>query len=217
VRRKMLSTIEVKSNMKLTARERGKIVARREGHNIFLNVGREWLSKLCSYAVLPSVGVAPTHPDNAAEYHRIRYIGFGIGGNRQIAPASLFTNPPLDAFSATFTQGDDDLTVYRLETPVPITTTVGAPPYDQQWLGQVVAPPTYPNVGHVRYSRLFTELELTFGSYALMPLSEIGLFTNAHRYDEEPTTSGSMVAYDTFNTLSKTNAIAIEIEWTLRF
>lgn len=212
--------IVIKQNLKLTARERGKIVERREGHNIFVNVGREWLSKIVSYDSLPSVGVAPSHPASAAEYHRIRYIGFGIGGDAQTAPAALFTAAPFNAYpwdDHTFTQTDSDPTVYALESPVPITSTGSSFPNDYQWVGQVVAPPEYPQPGHVRYSRIFVEAELTFGGAPLMPVSEVALFTNAAAYNLKPEGSGPVIAYDTFNTLNKTNAIAIEIEWTLKF
>jgi hypothetical protein len=216
----MRSIIEVKQNLKLVARERGKIVARREGHNIFLNVGMDWLALIVSYQTLPAIGVAPTHPNDAYEYHRIRYMGFGIGGSRQTAPSALFTASPFDAYpwnDHTFVQGDDDPTVYALESPVPVLATGGAYPNDYQWFGQVGAPPELPSTGQVKYSRIFTETDLTFGLASLIPLSEIGLFTNAAVYNAKPEASGAMVAYDTFNTLNKTNAIAIEIEWTLKF
>lgn len=216
----MLSTIEIKQNVKLVARERGKIIARREGHNIFVNAGRDWLRDLIHYVSLPALGVSPTHPDDAGAYHRIRYMAFGIGGNRQTAPSSLFTAVPFTAYpwdDHTFTQSDDDPTVYALESPVPVGSTGGAFPNDYQWMGQVTAPPDLPGTGQVRFTRIFTETELTFGSAPLMPLSEVGLFTNAAVYNIKPTAVGAMVAYDTFNTLNKTNAIAIELEWTIKF
>lgn len=216
----MHELIDIKQNILLVARERGKIVDRRETHNIFLDTGGDWLANLCSYATLPSLGVAPTHPGDAAEYHRVRYIGFGIGGTAQTAPSYLFAAAPFDAHpwdNHTFTQTDDDPEVYALESPVPVKATANPSPNDYQWLGQIVAPPDKPATRQVRYSRLFTAVELTFGGAAVMPLSEVGLFTNAAAYDLEPSSSGPMIAYDTFSTLNKTNAIEIEIEWTFRF
>ncbi len=72
--------IQINLNLNLTMRERGKIVARREGHNIFLNAGRAWISRLISYATFS--------PLVAEDDDRIRYMGLGIGGSRQLAPAT---------------------------------------------------------------------------------------------------------------------------------
>ena len=69
--------IQVKQNLHLVARERGKIVARRDGHNIFVDLGREWLSRLIAYQSYS--------PDVYQRDDRVRYMGFGIGGNRQLA------------------------------------------------------------------------------------------------------------------------------------
>jgi hypothetical protein len=43
---RLFENIEVRSNLSLVARERVKIVARRDGHNIWLNLGREYLASL---------------------------------------------------------------------------------------------------------------------------------------------------------------------------
>ena len=49
---RLKATVEVKNNLKLTVRERGKIVARREGHNIWVDLGREYLAGLISLAAI---------------------------------------------------------------------------------------------------------------------------------------------------------------------
>ena len=46
---KFEATFEVRQNLKITARERGKIVDRREGHNIWLNTGRDRARNLRLY------------------------------------------------------------------------------------------------------------------------------------------------------------------------
>jgi len=43
---KLTDIIEVKANVTLILRERGKISDRRESHNVYVNLGREYLAKL---------------------------------------------------------------------------------------------------------------------------------------------------------------------------
>jgi len=203
-----VDTVEVRSNLILTARERGKIVSQREGHNIWLNLGREWLAQLIAYQVLPDL---TTYTD-----HRIRYMGLGIGGTRQIAPAVANAAPLGTHYPGSNTQTDTDPTVVRLERPVRLTGTSTAPPYDvtDRWLGEVQAPPTFPTASQVTFTRLFTQVEVSYSPYLTVPLSEIMLFTNAANPYLHNNTG---VAYDTFDTISMTNAIDLETAWTVRF
>lgn len=212
----LVDRIEVKSNVRLVARERGKIIAVREAHNIFLDVGREWMTRLTSYATLPAAGVAPG-VDDPAENYRLRYMGFGIGSTSQIFPSGLFTAAPLDDYGATFEQSGDDPEVFRLETPVAIGATVDPAPNDRIWLGQLATPPTYPAVGQVRYSRILTAGEVTYGPFAMVPISEVALFTAAAAYNVMPVDAGAMVFYHSFTPMPKTNAADIEVLWTLRY
>jgi hypothetical protein len=55
---------------------------------------------------------------------------------------------------------------------------------------------------------------VSYTPFLTVPLSEIGLFTNAANpniYNNGP------VAYDTFDTISKTSAFNLEVDWTVRF
>src|SRR5258706_2181307 len=109
---KFHETVEVKNNLFLTARERGKIVARREGHNIWLNLGREYLASFIAYA-----SFAPLATERE---DRIRYMGLGVGGTRQSALA-VANGPPIGtAYPGSNSQQDTDPTVVRLERPVRI-------------------------------------------------------------------------------------------------
>ena len=83
--RRFVETVEVRNNLVLTARERGKIVARREGHNIWLNLGREYLASLIDY-----ISFSPLTPERN---DRIQYMGVGIGGTRQLA-LGVANSPP---------------------------------------------------------------------------------------------------------------------------
>jgi hypothetical protein len=200
--------IQVKSNLFITARERGKIVARREGHNIFLDYGREWLASLISYA---SFG-----PDVVEDNRRVRYMGFGIGGTRQIAPAFADTSPLTDyGPTGGFTQTDTDPTLLRLERPVRVTGSSGpATSPGDVWVGQVQAPVSHPLPTQAQFVRLFTLTELSYAPYVSVPLSEIGLFLDDANTNFK---SNNIVAYDTFDTISKTTAFELEVSWTLRF
>lgn len=205
---RLVDDIQVKSNLKLTARERGKIVARYEGHNIFLDLGREWLSGLISYASLS--------PDTAQRDDRIKYIGFGIGGSSQLATTKVAAAPYSTIYSGTNSQTDTDPSVTGLERPVRLSGSGDAYPGQASdvWLGTLQAPPSnlYPN--ERVFKRVITEAEINYSPFDSVPLSEVALYTSA----ADPLIyNNTAVAYDTFETVSKTGAIALEIEWTLRF
>lgn len=204
----LVETIEVKQNLSLVARERGKIVARRVGHNIFLDLGREWLSELIAYQ---SFG-----PDVPFRDDRIKYMGLGIGGSRQVALGVANSPPITPPYSGTNVQTDTDPTVQTLERPVRVSGSAAAYPgiAGDEWVGLIGSadPNTVPK--QVTYTRVFTQVEVSYGAFASVPLSEIGLFTSAADPENYQNTA---VAYDTFDTLSMTTAIELEVDWTLRF
>lgn len=208
---RLRDTIQVKQNLALTMRERGKIVDRRVGHNIFLDLGREWLANLVSYQ---SFG-----PDTPFRNDRIKYMGVGVGGNRQLASGvgNIASTPPIStSYPGTNIQTDTDPTVTVLERPVRISGSSSTYPgvAGDAWVGIVGSadPTSVPN--QVTFRRVFTQTEINYGSYIKVPLSEVGLFTSAadpENYLNNP------IAYDTFDTLTKTSAFELEVVWTLRF
>lgn len=202
------ATIEVKQNLRLTMRDRGKIVAKREGHNIWVNLGREYLAGLIAYS-----SFAPLTPERD---DRVRYMGLGIGGTRQLALGVANAAPLVTAYPGSNANTDTDPTVTTLERPVRISGSTD--PYPGQgtdvWIGQVQAPATHLTVTEVTFKRLFTQLEVSYGSFLTVPLSEVGLFTGAASTNVY---NNNLIAYDTFDTLSKTNAFELEIVWTIRF
>lgn len=196
--------IPVKSNLIIVARERGKIVARREGHNIFLDYGREWLSKLIAYLSFS--------PDVYENDYRVRYMGFGIGGSRQIAPdfaATLTDYGPFPGFSQT----DTDPTVTTLERPVRVSGASGPPAPGDAWIGQV-QPVSHPTETSALFRRVFIDTEISYPPYVSVPLSEVGLFLSGA---DPEFNLNNIIAYDTFDTISKTSAFELEVSWTLRF
>jgi hypothetical protein len=195
-------------NIELDVRERGKIVQRERTHNIVTNIGRQFLAEVIVSSTTP---VITRHQDTV-----VRYVGFGIGGSRQnssIASAAPFSTD----YPGSNTQTDTDLTVTGLQRPVQVTS---AP----LWMREITAPATFPTATSVRFTSVFSETDLNFGSYASVPLSEIGLFTSAAdpslpngAAGAYPGAGGLMIAYDTFNTIHKSGVFSIEVRWEFRF
>ena len=208
---RLQATVEIKNNLRITARERGKIVQRRDGHNIWVDLGREYLAALIA---LTSYG-----PDVPERNDRIKYIGFGIGGTRQVAPGVANTAPMSVAYPGTNLQTDTDPSVTTLERPVRVSGSTTAPsdPYNPAdvWLGTIQAPPIHNTPTQVTFRRLFLQTEISYSTFATVPLSEVMLFTSAANPVGVPLNTG--VAYDTFDTISKTGALELEVEWTVRF
>jgi hypothetical protein len=205
---KVVDTIEVKQNIHIVARERGKIVERRDGHNIFVDLGREWLAELIAYRSFS--------PDTVYRNDRVRYMGVGIGGSQQLALIKANAAPLVTIYPGTNTQTDVEPTVARLERPVRVTGSMAATPgiAGDRWIEQIQAPATFPTSRSTTFLRLFQSVEVSYGIFTSVPLSEIGLFTDAadpQIYDN------TLIAYDTFDTLSKTSAVELEVSWTFSF
>lgn len=205
---RIVDIIEVKQNLSLIARERGKIVARRDGHNIWLDLGREYLAQLIS--------LSSFNPDVPVREDRIKYMGVGIGGTRQLALAVANAAPISPPYVGANTQTDSDPTVTTLERPVRVSGSATAYPgiAGDAWIGQVQVPPDLTISTQVTFRRVFSGTEVSYGPFLSVPLSEVALFTNAAAPVNYLNTA---VAYDTFDTLSKTAAIDIEAVWTIRF
>jgi hypothetical protein len=203
-------TVTCKNNLRIVVRERGKLVTSREGHNIWLDLGRAYLAR---FMALASYG-----PDTPERNDRIKYMGFGIGGTRQIAPAVANAAPLSVAYPGTNTQTDLDPLVTMLERPVRLSgsTTAPADPYSPTdvWLGQLQVPSVHNTPYETTYRRLFTQLEISYSTFTTVPLSEIALFTSVAVPQGQP--HNTAVAYDTFDTFSKTGAFELEVEWTIR-
>jgi len=200
--------IEVKNNLHIRVRERGKLIQHVEGHNIWLNLGREYLASLLAYT-----SFSPLTPERN---DRVAYMGVGIGGTQQIA-LSVANSPPLStAYPGSNAQTDTDPTVTALERPVRVSGGSTAYPGSggDIWLGQIQAPAVHNVATSVTFSRLFSETDVSYSPFLIVPLSEIMLFT----YAASPTVyNNTGVAYDTFPTISKTNAFSLEIDWTVLF
>lgn len=203
---RLSDSIEVKQNLHIIARERGKIVARRDGHNIWLDLGREYLAQLIAYSSM----VGPTGERD----DRIRYMGLGIGGNRQLLLGIANSEPLLTPYGGTNVQTDSDATVISLERPVRLSGGVGAPSGADVWLGQVQAPAVHPISTQTTFSRIFTSAEINYGPFLSVPLSEVMLYPGAANVNVY---NNPGIAYDTFDSITKTTAFELEVNWTIRF
>jgi hypothetical protein len=199
--------IKVSHNVEITLRERphGRIVQRRKKHNIFLNYGREWLAELIALNTFST----PFRSD------RIRYMGYGIGGTSQLlsVPTIQALYPGWAGYT-TPVQTDTDPTVTGLEYPVEVLAS--------DYYDDVSQPATFPAAGIVRFTSVVGYNEISYpGGPTSVPLSEIGLFTESVPSQATPPLSAPperyMVAYNTFDTLSKTSAYVLQIDWELRF
>lgn len=205
----MKDSIEVKLNVGITAYERGKVVHRYEGHNIWLDLGRIYLMQVISAA---SFG-----PDVPYRTDLVKYIGLGIGGTKQYALGVANAAPLSSSYPGTNVYTDADPTLTRLERPVRVSGSITSPPYSDPsdiWLGQIQAPPTFGVTPEVTYRRVFTQTEISYGPYLQVPLSEVALFTSLITPDVY---NNAPIAYETFPTIMKTSAMDLEIVWTLHF
>jgi hypothetical protein len=207
--------IQVRSNLILTVRERGKLVRVVKGHNIWLNLGREYLASLICYSSY--TGSFPTATGVPERNDRIQYMGLGIGGSRQLSPAVANSSPLTPAYAGTNVQTDTDPTVTSLERPVRISGASDSFPYADPtniWLGQVQAPVLHPTATQSTFKRLFATTDVSYTPFLSVPLSEIALFTGSAA---PGVYNNNAIAYDTFDTVSKTSAFSLEIDWSVRF
>ncbi len=216
---KFYETVEARWNLEIDLFERGKRKRWHQSsrfalHNIVTNTGRQFLAENMTASSF-GVGTFVRTQDTVA-----RYIGFGIGGNRQFDPsasASPYSDTYPAGYAGTNSQTDSDVTVSILERPVQVTD---AP----LWMRELNTPGTFPTVQSTKLITTFSDTDINFGSFTSVPLSEIGLYSSAAdptvfngAGSTYPGTGSGLIAYDTFNTISKTGIFSIEVRWEWRF
>jgi hypothetical protein len=224
--------IDPRVNVRIIARERGKKVPSlcREGHNIWVNQGRQYLAEVIS----PLNGSFAAHY-NDSPVRFVRYMGLGIGGDSQVLDLSV-TYPTLDTdYPGQETFSDEDITVPYLERPVKVSGTAGVGSSPGVWMNSVTAPPTFSGspVTTVEFDALFDNNDINLsGDYPSVPLTEIGLFLSSEepsRTSEEvydyltapayinASTRQKLIAYNTFDAITKTVSVALEVHWEIQF
>ena len=229
--------ILIPGNVEIIVRnERGKREPKhcRHEHNIWVNLGREYLARVVAPNSTLSDHYAETGP-SSREF--IKYMGVGIGGESQTHPSAYLSPlkddyPPADLSGIPGNAGnqfsDEDLTVQYLERPV--RCNLDSDP--NTWLEPVSTPVTFLNSSKtLRLDHLFTVTDVNTArvpNYSIVPLSEVGLFLATEDpdagnvYDSgAPNYVGAgrqrLVAYNTFEAIPKTVSFSLEIRWELRF
>jgi len=222
------------SNVSLSLYRDDELLEHREGHNIWVDAGRLYLSKLVAYASFDA--------DTPEEIRRIAHMGLGIGGVRQSMVSAINSSPIVDAYPA----GDDPqgtsgneydvsypyVPIETLERPIRITggqTAYPGAPADV-WLTQKAAPGFL--IAHdTSYETVFsatfdvTAGDIVYGTFTQMPLSEMGLFlddSDINEPYEHPFTPSAhsierMVAYYQFGTLLLVPGTRLEVAWHVQF
>ena len=216
------------SNVTILKKARnGKVVDRRDSHNVFIDTGRKWLRQLvgvASYAGIPHAtagdGANMTgdngqsgNTDSVAvggRTYRPRYIGRGVGGILQSV------TPP--GKGAQVEEGD----IVTLESPVKVSGG-GSDVWLQEVLpqGDVSDLEIYPTAFSIRFRAVYDLGDVSFAGQVLdlgtdVPISEIGLFTSEAFRGASPDGTG-LIAYNIFKPISKTPNFVLEIAWELRF
>jgi len=128
----------VKSNVFILLREKGRLVDYREGHNIWVDQGREYLAQSIT--------------DVSSEERGVKHIAFGIGGTKQGLPGIADAPPMLVSYPFGFDPVGTNGHEYRTEYPInpliqtlerPVRITGGVAPYSPPPAGDTwfTAPP----------------------------------------------------------------------------
>jgi hypothetical protein len=220
---KFIEDVEVRFNLEIDLMERGKRKRHHRSHNIVVNTGRQFLAEVITPKVLGPGAFIERTQDTV-----VRYVGFGLGGTRQISP-NAFLAPYANLYPGGYeyagaphqAQTDTDVTVARLERPAAVVDYGGPTPL---WMRQISTPGTFDAVTRTKFIAVFSETDINFGGFTSVPLSEIGLYKSsadptlpnggAGAY---PGPTGHMIAYDTFDSIQKTGVFSIEVRWEWRF
>lgn len=212
----------MKNNVFIRARRRGKLFYRWEGHNVWLDAGREYLAQMLA---LNSYG-----PDVPATSLRLKYMQFGVGGIQQgTVPAPVTTAYPAGE-DPNATTGNEYSHLYpvapaitTLERPVRFSGTDD--PYDSAdpgdvWLSDSAMPKFfvgYPTDFSVSLKTFIRGMDgdISYASLAEVPLSEAGLFLSDA--DINSPYDNLAMAYVDFEPLTITDEIEAEVTWIIGF
>jgi hypothetical protein len=224
----------VRPNVHIKVREHGKLIETREGHNIWVDHGRQYLAELMTYSAYS--------PDVFSRVDRVRHIGVGIGGYEQSGGILAVVDTAYPAGSDPFgTVGnayrEDFPFIHDYGPPVthaavttlerPVRISGGSNPYGSAVVGDrwLVDTPKF-FVSHLTTTELTvhglidgTVGDVAYGAFTDVPLSEAALFTDEAGVNP---TDGTvpfkpLVAYITFDTITMNSAKQIEFIWSIRF
>lgn len=206
-----LEDIPIVVNFFATLRDRsGRVADHREVHNVFTNIGRDWLAHLVAW---DSFG----DPDVPVTQRRVRWIGVGTGTTQEEAATVTELETPAVVDDA------GNYLVILQETQFPAVTT---PPFPED------------TVAVTRFIKELSYNEVTLDTNPVVPISEAGLFVDVHKAQASPTGIGGAedspvgglnttldpaasdngpVAYANFEPITKTQDFSLELRWDFRF
>jgi hypothetical protein len=180
------SVVEVKGWVTAILRERGKIVKKVEGHNIWTNTGREFIAMLMSL----SVGSTKFRADNVA------YIGVGSGTQTEDAGVLQLLTP------IAYTTGQF-LAALDVPPTFPLSPSRTTVQYHRTFLENEITL----SAGTINV----TEIGLyTDGSPSSSYTPGTRDRTLANAAQQAP------VAYKSFDALGKTNTMQLDLSWQIR-
>lgn len=210
-----IDNLPVQYNVRISVLRDGKVVEKRESHNVLTNTGRAWLATLVGASAYPVGGDPTPHtPD------RIKFMGLGCGGSLQTGANLLkFQSATVDVTNledaVPFKAGPNNTNYYLKQvTPQSINTTFFPTAYRTRFILEIAE-------NEISYAG-----STTAGSNQAVntnvPISEAGLYLSSAPSGGLVTpaaakTLGSMVCYDTFSPIVITPNVMVRIEWELRF
>lgn len=189
--------IEISCNFKLELRERGKLKQTRDGHNVFTDTGRDWLSKLSAWSTIGS-------PDVPYTNRRVRWIGLGTGVQAETAavsalqtPAQITTGIYLGAIQAT-----NILTATSVEFVRDFSTS------------EISIPLLGLNVVPITEAGIFVDVQPASTSDGVDDSAAGGVTDTTL---DTSLQTNAPVAYKTFEAVNKTVDFSLVIRWTFNF
>lgn len=212
-------------NVTVNAYRHGKLVDAREGHNVWIRRGQQYLAEMLGYQEL----TAPT-PERS---DRLRYVGVGIGSAQQNRPDLADAGALAAAYPAGYDPHSTNGHEYRKSFPIdplitslerPVRITGGTNPYatadpSDVWL--VDSPALFFTHMSLYEVTVHAQIdcgagELIYGSFDPMPLSEVALFTDQEGVEKNIPYS-LCVGYFSFDTILVDSNNMLEFIWRVRF
>lgn len=209
------------NNVFIKARRRGKLFYRWEGHNVWTDVGRQYLANLIGYSAFG--------PDTTVTDARIKYMQFGIGGVQQGAiPGGVTTAYPA-GFDPNVTAGNAYNHEYPIAPPIgtlerPVRLSGGTNPYNTApgtdvWLTSTAMPKFFvdfatPQAVGFKYFIRGMDGDIAYGALTEVPIAEAGLVLSTGNVNAA---YNPVVAYVDFEPLDVTDDVEAEISWYVSF
>lgn len=183
--------------------DNGRLVQRKEVHNVITDTGQEWVMNRLAAS---SLAIDPPLPMTTA---LPKYIGVGVGGVLQ--PDNTFANTQVEVAS-----------VEWVEDPIPLANGDFMKQVEANAGGTRHRPNRFTN----RYIAKFLETDLAFIGQTtgisgvqvdtVVEVSEAGLYLSTADLGYTPGTANDMICYATFDPISVRPGRVVEFTWEFR-